>query len=321
MDKYLKKIISCYSNLFNSETTVEKLNIGFTNTVYVLDNKYILKICSNIDNEPDFKKEIIFYNENKENSLIPKLYHYDESKSIIPYMYEIIEKIDGVSLYNVWHLLNENERKNIIKQICDAMRLFHSHNGEYIDWKKYIKNNFIYLWKIAIEKNLFNQKEKELIESAIMKFDYLLETNEFVLVHNDLHFDNIFYNNGKIKLIDFERSMIAPKDFELDIFYRMVRLPWKFASEETEEFTKIDDYSNIMNYVNEFYPELLNIPNIYERLAIYDMLYFMEQYIESPQYDDLKEQILISTKLVNSFGKIDSIKNEKDVDYREISKK
>ena len=60
MDKYLKKIISCYSNLFNSETTVEKLNIGFTNTVYVLDNKYILKICSNIDNEPDFKKEIIF---------------------------------------------------------------------------------------------------------------------------------------------------------------------------------------------------------------------------------------------------------------------
>ena len=34
-----------------------------------------------------------------------------------------------------------------------------------------------------------------------------LKSNDFVLIHNDLHFDNIFFNDGKIKLIDFERSM------------------------------------------------------------------------------------------------------------------
>ena len=57
------------------------------------------------------------------------------------------------------------------------------------------------------------------------------------IIHNDLHFDNIFYKDGKIKIIDFERSMYAPKDFELDILYRMIRKPWKFASEETEQYT------------------------------------------------------------------------------------
>lgn len=32
----------------------------------------------------------------------------------------------------------------------------------------------------------------------------------------------------------------------------------------------------------------LNIPNTYQRLVIYDMLYFMKHYIEFPQCDDLK---------------------------------
>lgn len=44
-------------------------------------------------------------------------------------------------------------------------------------------------------------------------------------------------NDGIIKIIDFERLMYALRDFELDILYRMIRKLWKFASEETEQFT------------------------------------------------------------------------------------
>ena len=44
-------------------------------------------------------------------------------------------------------------------------------------------------------------------------------------------------NDGIIKIIDFERLMYALRDFELDILYRMIRKTWKFASEETEQFT------------------------------------------------------------------------------------
>lgn len=298
MDNFVTEIIKQNSNLFNENSSYIKLNVGFTNMVYIIDDKYILKICSNVSNESDFKKEISFYIENKDNSLIPKLYYYDESKKFIPYVYEIIEKIDGVSLYNVWHLLDEDERKNIIKQLCDAMKLFHSHIGEKYDWKNYIKQEFLKLYDEAKRNNLFNDEDINLINKTIDTFDNILENDNFVLVHNDLHFDNIFYKDGKIKLIDFERSMIAPKEFELDILYRMVRLPWKFASEETEEYTKIEDYSKIMSYINEFYPELMNIPKLYKKLAIYDMLYFLEQYVEAPQYEDLKEQIISSANIV-----------------------
>lgn len=298
MEQYIRQIIKKYNDLFDENTSIEKVNVGFTNLIYILDKKFILKICSNYENEKEFENEINFYNKIEGNNLIPKLYYYDNSKKDIPYVYEIIEKVEGVSLYNVWHLLSENERKNVIKQLCDAMKFFHSNIGKPFCWEEYITNKFLKLYKKAKESNIFSVEEQQLIEEAIPLFSKFLLSNKFVLVHNDLHFDNIIYKDGNIKLIDFERAIIAPKDFELDILYRMVRMPWKFASEETEKFVKKEDYSNIMGYIKEFYPELINIPNLYERLGIYDMLYFIDQYVEHPEYDDLKEPIIDGAKLV-----------------------
>ena len=92
--------------------------------------------------------------------------------------------------------------------------------------------------------------------------------------------------------------MYAPKDFELDILYRMIRKPWKFASEETEEYTNEKDYSNIMTYIEKYYPELINIDNLYKRLAIYDMIYFLKQYVVHPEYEDLKKDVLVAANIV-----------------------
>lgn len=141
------------------------------------------------------------------------------------------------------------------------------------------------------------------MEQSYSLFDKHLESSEFVLVHNDLHFDNIFVDNGRIKIIDFERSMFAPRDFELDIFYRMIRKPWKFASEETEEYTKACHYSNIMLYVNKYYPQLINTPYLCERLGIFDTVYFLAQLVRYPELDELKNDVLFAANIVNSKDK------------------
>ena len=219
-------------------------------------------------------------------------------KKDIPYFYEIIEKIDGVSLYNVWHTFNEEQREEIIKQLCIAMKRIHSNIGESYDWTKRIKEQFISLYKKAKQLNIFSEEEQKLLDYTYTKFGNYLESNDFVLIHNDLHFDNIFFNDGKIKLIDFERSMYAPRDFELDILYRMIRKPWKFASEETEPYTNLSDYSKIMSYIEKYYPELVNIPNLYKRLAIYDIVYFLEHLIQHPNIKELKDDVLFATKKV-----------------------
>ena len=180
------------------------------------------------------------------------------------------------------------------------MKQIHNNKGEGYNWTNKLKNKFINLFDQAKKQKLFNEEETNMLEKAYNCFEKYLDSKEFVLIHNDLHFDNIFINNGKIKLIDFERSIYAPKDFELDIPYRMIRKPWKFASEETEKFTNVNHYSNIMSYIEKYYPELINIDNLYKRLAIYDMIYFLEQYLEYPKYEDLKEAVLDAANIVTT---------------------
>ena len=178
------------------------------------------------------------------------------------------------------------------------IKKFYSNIGKSYDWTKKTKDLFINLYEKAKTLNIFNHDELQILDNSYSKFDNYLESNEFVLVHNDLHFDNIIYNNGKIKLIDFERSIYAPRDFELDILYRMIRKPWKFASEETERFTKLEDYKNIMKYIEKYYPEIIHIDNLYKRLAIYDVIYYLKQYINNPSIIELKEDVLDAAKIV-----------------------
>jgi hypothetical protein len=78
----------------------------------------------------------------------------------------------------------------------------------------------------------------------------------------------------------------------------MVRKPWKFASEETEKYTKLEDYKNIMSYIEKYYPELIHVDNLYKRLAIYDIVYYLKQYIDYPHIKELKEDILSSANII-----------------------
>ena len=300
MENIINLIVKKNSSLFGEEPIVDKIDIGFTNTIYKINDSYIVKICTDLSNEEKFKREIDFYNSNKGNNLIPKLYYSDIKKKDIPYIYEILEIVNGVSLYNVWHTYSEEQREDIIKQLCDAMKQMHNIKGDKYDWTLYMKKEFKPLYEKSKEFNIFNEKEQVLLEQAYSDFDKYLDSDEFVLVHNDLHFDNIFVDDGKIKIIDFERSMYAPRDFELDIFYRMIRKPWKFASEETEEYTEAGQYSNIMSYVNKYYPEIVNTPNLYERLGIYDIVYFLTQLVRHPELDELKNDVLLAAKIVTS---------------------
>lgn len=300
MQEIINKIVPKKLNLFGSNPVIEKINVGFTNTIYKVNDEFIVKICTNSDNENNFVKEIDFYKINKDNNLIPKLKYFDIDKKDIPYFYEIIEKLDGVSLYTVWHTFSEEQREDVIKQLCHAMKLMHNNKGQSYDWIGTLKNRFNLLLNQAKENNIFTEEEMKLLDKSYSYFDEYLKSTEFVLVHNDLHFDNIFINDGKIKIMDFERSMYAPRDFELDILYRMIRKPWKFATDEVEDYVDEKQYLNIMLYIEKYYPELVSVDNLYKRLAIYDMIYFLAQYVKNPEYEDLKEDVLVAANIVVS---------------------
>lgn len=299
MDEVISKIVEQNKTLFGDNPSVEKINVGFTNTIYNLNDSFIVKICTDNINESKFQREIDFYKANETNNLIPKLYCSNTEKLEVPYYYEILEKVEGVTLYNVWHTFTEEQREDIIRQLCDAMKQMHSNTGKKYDWVEYNKNTFNISFNEAQNKKLLNAEEISIINNAYSLFDKYLKSDEFVLIHNDLHFDNIFVNDGKIKVIDFERSMYAPKDFELHILYYMVRQPWKHANEECEKYINVADYKNIMIYIEKYYPEIINTPNLYKRLAIYDLIYELSHFVKFLDcYDELKEAVMSATKII-----------------------
>ena len=299
MNEIINKIMEKNKELFGINSSLEKINVGFTNTIYNVNDSFIVKICTDIDNESKFQSEMDFYKANETNSLIPKMYYSYTKKLEVPYYYEILEKVEGVTLYNVWHTFTEEQREDIIRQLCDAMKKMHSNIGEKYDWVEYNKNKFNNSFNEAKNKNLLSKDEIEIINSAYSLFDKYLKSDEFVLIHNDLHFDNIFVNNGKIKVIDFERSMYAPKDFELHILYYMIRQPWKHANEACEKYTKVEDYKNIMTYIEKYYPEIISTPNLYKRLAIYDLIYEFSHFVKFlDYYDELKEAVMSAAKRI-----------------------
>lgn len=298
MQEIINKIVEQNKSIFGDNPNIDKINVGFTNTIYNVNDKYIIKICSKIDNEEEFKKEIDFYNTNKDSKLIPRMYYASIDKTEIPYYYEILEKIEGITVYDIWHTLSEEQREDIIRQLCDAMKQFHSNKGIVDNWIDSNKSLFMSYFNKARELNLLTSDEIELLDKASLKFEELFKTDEYVLVHNDLHFDNVFYNGRSIKLIDFERSIYAPREYELGILYRMVRFPWKFASEENEKYTNKKDYENIMTYIEKYYPKLIHIDNLYKKLAAYDMIYYLQPYVNNSKYIEDKEVMLNAAKIV-----------------------
>ena len=157
MEKIINTILKQNTTLFGINHKVEKINVGFTNTIYNIDDFFIVKICTNSNNENAFQKEIEFYKTNKINNLIPKMYYSSTDKKDIPYFYEIIEKIDGVSLYNVWHTFNEEQRETSykIRRVLQKENNIEDVAEKLINLLSKTKNNKEFL-QVVLKSNLEN---------------------------------------------------------------------------------------------------------------------------------------------------------------------
>jgi len=97
-----KKIIKKIFNENNIEEVkyIKKNEVGFTNQVYSINDKYILKICENENNEENFEKEVFFYNLFGGKIPVPEVVFYDNSKQIYNKFFMIYSKIQGDNLFS-----------------------------------------------------------------------------------------------------------------------------------------------------------------------------------------------------------------------------
>lgn len=296
----LKKIFLRYD--LGSINSFEKIDIGFSNEVYSVDDAYIVKVCEDAENETVFRKEAYLYDLFQDRLSAPKVIVFDESKSLHDKVFMIYSKIEGCNLYSIWHLIDDSERKDIIRQLCQILKVINeTPYGEYI---KKFDTDISTSWHDIIVKSIQNSlkgiEEKKLLHSeliaAVKKFvednHNVLNEQKMALVYWDAHFDNVLVKDGEVTgILDFERVDVASIDFTLDVFKRMVEYPKKYMSQRYEKYAKKEDYMYLMGWCKEFYPELFDFHDMEKRLSLYALEHDLKDVIGYPEDKELSRML------------------------------
>lgn len=247
----------------------ERIDIGYSNLVFNINDKYILKVCIKPDNEAPIINEIKFY-ESSSFDFHPKLISYDTSKTIIPNIFVLQEKVDGVNLSNIWGKLSETERQEVIAKITIVLKNLHNVKTRYPEFDKDFNATIEKYISELTKAGSFTSKELNYLSSLSTVFKNYFTDVDFSFIHGDAHFNNIMYDGNKIKILDFEYSSVSPVDREFDAINRMCQDPLSVVQKGNQNQINPNDYKNIMRYFKEIYPEVFENENFNERLLIYN---------------------------------------------------
>ncbi len=288
--------------------SIKKIEIGFSNEVYSINDKFILKICKDENNEKNFEKEIFFYDFLKDKIPVPNVVFYDNSKKIYNKFFMVYRKIKGDNLYSKWHLMKNSERKMVIKQLCEILKIINNASyakfvkkfgeNQKINWHKHTYQKIKKLLKKVENKKILSSFFVKKIRSFVEENHNVLDKQKIALVYWDPHFDNVLVRDNRIVgILDFERTELASIDYVLDTIRRMVNYPKKYMAEEFEKYAKKKDYSQLMNWFKEFYPELFDFENLDRRLDLYSVEHDLDTLLWWPKSVELKQMIAKTVNL------------------------
>lgn len=294
----INKIFTHYN--LGAISNIRKLNVGFCNDIYSIDEKYILKVSKPTEEEINLEKEVFFCDLFNNKIPAPEVVVFDNSKKLLDKSFIIYRQIQGDNLYNKWHLYNSQQREGVIKQICGFLKEINNASADSylkqfnvdtnISWEDYIYTK-INDWLKKFEDNkVISPEVIEKIKVFCKKNRGVLSEAKMALTYFDAHFDNFIVKDGIIVgMLDFERTDWLSVDYVLDLVGRMVREPKKYASEEAENYVKDEDYKDLLVMYQKYYPELFAFKNFDKRLAIYNVEHHLSDIFYWPEVQSLRE--------------------------------
>ena len=270
--------------------SIKQINSGYSRMIFMINNRYILKIVTNPVKDNDTIKEVNFLLNNDNLEFIPKVIFSDFTKKSFPYVFYLERKINGESLLLKWPLLKENEKQQILVQLLEKLEKLHSldYNFDNNCLDLLLKEYDNYLNKI-IESNILNKEKIYYLYELKNIIPKLFEGAKTGLIHGDLHFNNILVNaNNEISIIDFEKIKRSFVERELDPINRMSRNPNSFNTNSEIILTDYD-FRNIMNFIKNNF-ETINNDKIDDRLLFFDCLnslMWLEKYPKYELYNDI----------------------------------
>ncbi|MFH0969170.1 MAG: aminoglycoside phosphotransferase family protein [Patescibacteria group bacterium] len=279
-DKQIIQEILRKNNLSVSEN-ITRFTSGQINRVYNINGKYVLKIEGDIEikkglfkHQPEITERLLYA-----GVKVPKIIDYGK---VDGKEYLLMEKVKGTNLSYEWLKFDDSQRENFLIQLADQLQKIHSIKfGDYalpMCRKKRFSNfndairNSIQFEKIDKTKLSNNLRESiEYLDKFYEKNISLINNNEeSVLIHNDIHFENIFFAGDKITgIIDWDWACQAPRDYELwkivDYFYE----PADYVEEGLESVYSQYVPKNEIKILRENYPKLFEASDLCEKIRLY----------------------------------------------------
>lgn len=269
----ISKITSCAG--LGEASLIEEIDTGFSNDVFTIDNKYILKSWDP-KNIHLFRKELWCLNTLKDKVPVPKLICFDDKGEVAGQPYIVMQKMPGIPLINAWQNLKDDLKSQAVKEICGYLKTINDLDAtgaselfnQIPSWQDWIEAEF--------RKNLQKMQESGIygantIRKVKIRMDILLpalKEQNMKISYYDVHFGNFLIDNNRISaVIDLERVEWVSIDYSLNWVNRM-----SYDPEEYIEDPKEKEFEKILPLFEKHYPELFNFTDLEKRLEAYTIL-------------------------------------------------
>jgi aminoglycoside phosphotransferase len=303
----IEKIFKTYG-LETVEVVKHINNPGMKNSVHIINDKYVLKVC-NTANHKDFKKELRLYRFFQNKIPVPKIIASDTRKEVFSRSFEIYQIIQGDNLFSQWHQLTNPQRAKIIKQISDIIKVintvdYHKLPAEFNiftrkNWYETKYQDIIFYLSRVEKRKILTKGSIQVIRRFVEKHRKVLKAQKLGLTYWDIHFDNFLVKGTKVVgVLDFDGVAVMSIDYALDSIRRLTSYPQIYASETNEHLVKKADYNSVMKLFKEYYPELFNFPNLSRRIDLYSIEYDIGLLLQFPKAQQLRDRLSKTLRVV-----------------------
>jgi aminoglycoside phosphotransferase len=272
-----------------------RFSSGVVNRVYNLGNKYALKIEGDggVPGEPILKPAVELTEKLlAKGAKIPRILDYDTVEGTD---YILMEMIPGNNLSYDWMSFPDILKEKLIAQLAEQLQIWHSIYFEKycitIKSQKSFDNLQPAIERLSVKEINGIKKDKlpkEFLPSVEVLENFyhaniasLSETSTAVLVHQDIHLENIFCVGDKLTgIIDLDWTSQAPRDYELWKILDTFHAPKYTVEEKLEHLYEGYQMTKELNWLKKYYPALFTVPNLTNRIRLYYLDSLLETVID-----------------------------------------
>jgi aminoglycoside phosphotransferase (APT) family kinase protein len=209
----------------------------------------------------------------------------------------ILRRKPGVPLSRAWPTLPPGQRESAVHQLAERLRVIHETPCPNLDGLRDVPQ----LLDAALTGRVATQRliealrragDLEHVDAGLMDdladlvrstADALDPFHSTTIVHGDLTFENVLWDNGQITaVLDFEWARPGPPDLDLDVILRFAALPHLHVAADYEAETKAADYAQVPWWLAEVYPELFAHPRQFDRVRIFSIAWDVHELLAFP---------------------------------------